>query len=183
MDAMEDDRGCREECRVSKLRGKTSRKTSRTFTPAVRTPSDTQASACTCRPIPLRLGSGTLPRTPRTLSSPDVGSLGSPLVLSGVDPSDIHAFRWIIRHSLSTKDVHRPLSASHSTPKPPPPSHLRRHAIPATSQGATHEALCAPSEITSHSFDFKPIPRAHQYTYGLSPKACFSSGVNSVPQV
>lgn len=143
-------------------------------------PSLSASRGCTCNrsrySLAVTVACGTPLRWPRILSYPDIGSPWITTVLSATHPSDIHAVCWIIRLPLPAKVSHRPLSANHSTPRPPsihlchhPPNRLRRHAIPATLQGATHEALThrlrSPLSVLASTFLV-----ATRYTYGLSSK-------------
>lgn len=113
--------------------------------------------ACTCQPIPLALAAGSdaphslLPRrrlvwiTSRSPSTPfrhtrtQLGPRYSPRLCTARCQPTILPLN------------HPPFICHH------PPNRLRRHAIPETLQGATHEALCAPPEATFCSSKSKPI--------------------------
>ena len=122
----------------------------------------------TCRPIPLRLGGGALLQRPALSPVPTSACLvhlrslwDAPLrhTRGSLDnPSLIDHQGLCTAHCQATIS---PLSHLHSSL---PPGHLRRHAIPATLQGAPHEALWLPfgSPLTVQ-------PGSKQIPYLLTP--------------
>ena len=120
------------------------------------------------------------PPTPRTLSHSGFGFSGSPPFSLGRTSRHTRGLLdnplLIFHQGLCTAHCQATILPLSHLCSSLPPGHLRRHANPATLQGAPHEALWlpfgSPLTVQPRVRTNTVPPRAHLYTYGLSSASC-----------